>query len=387
MELGLFRSWNSRQFAIDLGTANTLVYVPGEGIVVDEPSVVAVELVNGIQRVRSVGSDAKTLIGKTGDDIRTCRPLSDGVIKDLDLAEQMIRHFIEKAAGGRGLMSRGPEIAIGVPAASTEVERRVIQAAALNAGAREVWLIEEPMAAAIGAGLPVDQPVGSIVVDIGGGTTGVGIIALKRATYSISERVGGDKMDDAVAAYVRMKYNLEIGLVSAERLKKEIGSASTGQEGEKIVGHVGGRDVTAGSLREVELTADEMAEALRDVVQQIVDLVCRALGNAGAEIASDIINHGLVLTGGGSLLRNIDTVLRDETGLPVRVADEPLRCVALGAGRALHDPAYRTQLHASSGGDLIDVAGGVLAPAVVSTFHPNRTLADGRYARLFVTCS
>src|SRR5918998_3742380 len=249
MEFSLFRSWSSRQFAIDLGTANTLVYVPGEGIVVDEPSVVAVELKKGDQRVRAVGCDAKTLIGKTGDNIRTCRPLSDGVIKDLDLVEQMLRHFIEKAAGGRPLMSRGPEIAIGVPAASTEVERRVIQAAALNAGAREVWLIEEPMAAAIGAGLPVDEPVGSIVVDIGGGTTGVAIIALKRAAYSISERVGGDKMDEAIAAYVRMRYNLEIGAVSAERIKKEIGCASAAADGRKIAGHVGGRDVTAGNLR------------------------------------------------------------------------------------------------------------------------------------------
>jgi rod shape-determining protein MreB len=349
MEFSLFRSWSSRQFAIDLGTANTLIYVPGEGIVVDEPSVVAVEIVNGIQQVRAVGSDAKTLIGKTGDNIRTYRPLGDGVIKDLELAEQMIRHFIEKAAGGRLLMSRGPEIAIGVPAASTEVERRVIQAAALNAGARDVWLIEEPMAAAIGAGLPVDEPIGSIVVDIGGGTTGVGIIALKRPTYSISERVGGDKMDDAIAAYVRMKYNLEIGSVSAERIKKEIGSASSAPEGMNDVGHVGGRDVTAGNLREIELTSNEIAEAVHDVVQQIVDVVSHALGNAGAEIASDIINQGLVMTGGVSLLRNMDAVLRDGTGLPVRVADEPLTCVALGAGRALQDPDYRTKLHASSG--------------------------------------
>ena len=349
MDFSLFRSWNSRQFAIDLGTANTLVYAPGEGIVVDEPSVVAVEIAHGVQQVRAVGSDAKTLIGKTGDNIRTYRPLSDGVIKDLVLTEQMIRHFIEKASGGRLLMSRGPEIVIGVPAASTEVERRVIQAAALNAGARNVWLIEEPMAAAIGAGLPVDEPVGSIVVDIGGGTTEVGIIALKRLTHGISERVGGDKMDDAIAAYVRMKYNLEIGTVSAERIKKEIGSASSTSEGGKIVGHVGGRDVTAGNLREIELTVEELAEALHDVVQQIVEVVSRALGHAGAEIASDIINQGLVMTGGGSLLRNIDTVLRDETGLPVRVADEPLTCVVSGAGRALQDPDYRSELHASSG--------------------------------------
>jgi rod shape-determining protein MreB len=225
----------------------------------------------------------------------------------------------------------------------------VIQAAALNAGARDVWLIEEPMAAAIGAGLPVDEPIGSMVVDIGGGTTEVGIIALKRPTYSISERVGGDKMDEAIAAYVRMKHNLEIGAVSAERIKKEIGSAVATPEGANLVGHVGGRDVTAGNLREIELTEEAMAEALHDVVQQIVDVVSRALGHAGAEIASDIINQGFVLTGGGSLLRNIDTVLRDETGLPVRVADEPLTCVALGAGRALQNPEYRTELHAASG--------------------------------------
>jgi len=349
MDFGLFRSWSPRQFAIDLGTANTLIYVPGEGVVVDEPSVVAVESVNGVQQVRAVGSDAKILIGKTGDNIRTCRPLNDGVINDLELAEKMIRHFIEKATGGRVLMSRGPEVVIGVPAASTEVERRVIHAAALNAGAREVWLIEEPMAAALGAGLPVDEPIGSIVVDIGGGTTQVGIIALKRPTYSISERVGGDKMDDAIAAYVRKKYNLEIGAISAERIKKEIGSAASTEEGMKIVGHVGGRGVTAGHLSEIELSQSEIAEALNDVVQQIVDVVSRALGHAGAEIASDIINQGLVMTGGGSLLRNIDTRLRDETGLPVRVADEPLTCVALGAGRALQAPEYRIELHTASG--------------------------------------
>ena len=349
MEFSLFGSWNSRQLAIDLGTANTLVYAPGEGIVVDEPSVVAVETVNGALQVRAVGTAAKTLIGKTGDNIRTCRPLIDGAIKDLDLAEQMVRHFISAAAGGRPLMSRGPEIVIGVPAASTEVERRVIQAAALNAGAREVWLIEETMAAAIGASLPVNEPVGSIVVDIGGGTTGVGIIALKRATYSISERVGGDKMDDAIAAYVRMKYNLEIGVLSAERIKKEIGSASTASDGKNVASYVGGRDVTAGTLREIELTSGEIAEALQDVVQQIADVVSRALASVGAEIASDIINHGLVLTGGGAPLRDIDVVLRDKTGLSVRVADEPLTCVVRGAGRALEDADYRTKLDANSG--------------------------------------
>ena len=343
MDFGFLKPFGARQMAIDLGTANTVIYVPGEGIVLDEPSIVALEIVNGIERVRAVGGDAKMLMGKTADNIRTCRPLSDGVINDLHLTEQIIKHFIAKANGGHSLMSRGPEVVIGVPSASNEVERRAIEAAAINAGARDVWLIEKPVAAAIGAGLPVEEPVGSIVVDIGGGTTEVGIIALKRPTYSISERVGGDKMDEAIAAYVRMKHNLEIGPVSAERIKKEIGSALSTPEGMNIVGSVGGRDVTVGNLSEITLTQAEMAEALHDVVQQIVDVVSRAIGHAGAEIASDILKQGLVITGGGSLLRNIDTVLRNETGLPVRVAAEPLTCVAMGAARALEDPEYRTE--------------------------------------------
>jgi rod shape-determining protein MreB and related proteins len=343
MDFNLLNSLTSRQMAMDLGTANTVIYIPGEGVVLNEPSVVALEAVNGIQRVRAVGSDAKILMGKTADNIRTYRPLNHGVINDLDLTEEMIKRFIEKATGGRSLISRGPEIVIGVPSASTEVERRAIQAAAINAGARDVWLIEQPVAAAIGAGLPVEEPIGSMVVDIGGGTTEVGIIALKRPTYTVSERVGGDNMDDAIAAYVRMKHNVEIGPASAERIKKEIGSASSTPEGMNIIGHVGGRDVTVGNLCEIALSQAEMADALHDVVQQIVEVVSRALGHAGAEIASDIINQGLVLTGGGSLLRNIDTVLRDETGLPVGVAAEPLTSVALGAARALEHPEYRTE--------------------------------------------
>jgi rod shape-determining protein MreB and related proteins len=345
MDFNLFSSLGPRRMAIDVGTANTVIYVPGEGIVLNEPSVVALETVNGQQRVRAVGSDAKILMGKTADNIRTYRPLVDGVINDLDLTEQMIKHFIAMAAGGPSLLSRGPEIVVGVPSASTEVERRAIQAAAINAGAGDVWLIEEPLAAAIGAGLPVDEPVGSIVVDIGGGTTEVGIIALKHLTYSVSERVGGDKMDDAIASYVRMKHNVEIGPVSAERIKKEIGSASSTPEGMSIVGYVGGRDVTVGNLCEITLTQAEMADALHDVVQQIVEVVARALGHAGPEIASDIINRGLVVTGGGSLLRNIDRVLADKTGLPARVATDPLTCVVLGAGRALEDPEYRAEFH------------------------------------------
>lgn len=348
-DFSIFRSFGSRQFAIDLGTANTLVYAPGDGIVVNEPSVVALEAVNGVEQVRAVGTDAKMLIGKTGDNIRTCRPLSDGVINDLELAEKMLRHFIGKATGGRPLMARGPEIVIGVPAASTEVERRVIHAAALNAGAREAWLIEEPMAAAIGAQLPVEQPMGSVIVDVGGGTTQVAIIALKRLTYSMSERVGGDKMDDAIASYVRMKHNLEIGPSSAERIKQEIGCARPDPDGTDILGHLGGRDVTVGNLREIALSQAELAEALHDVVQQIVEVVSRALAHAGPEIASDILNRGLVMTGGGSLLKNLDAVLREETGLPVSVAEQSLTCVVSGAARALTQPEYRTELHAASG--------------------------------------
>ena len=342
-----FKSLASRQIAIDLGTANTLVYVPGEGIVVDEPSVVALEVVNGVQRVRAVGSDAKILMGKTPDNIRTYRPLHEGVICDLEMAEEMIKHFIEKAAGARSKMSRGPEIVICVPSGSTQVERRAIRAAAFNAGAREVWLVEEPMAAAIGAGLPVDEPIGSMVVDIGGGTTEVGIIALKRPTYSTSARVGGDKMDEAIAAYVRRKYNVLIGSSSAERIKKEIGSAEAKAEGMHIVGHVGGRDVAIGTPCEVTLSQSEIAEALHEPVYNIVEVVLAALEHAEPEIAADIIDQGLTMTGGGSLLRNFDKVLADETGLSVRMAAEPLTCVALGAGRALEDPEYRDELCAA----------------------------------------
>jgi rod shape-determining protein MreB len=348
LDFNLFGA-SSRQLSMDLGTANTVVYVPGEGVVVNEPSVIAVETIGGVDKVRTVGRDAKLLVGRTGDNIRTLRPLSDGVIKDLELAEQLIRTFIEKATGGRQLLSRGAEMAIGIPSSSTEVERRVIQAAAMNAGAREVHLIEEPIAAALGAGLPVEEPVGSMIVDIGGGTTEVGIIACKQATYTVSERVGGDKMDDAIAAYMRSRYNLEIGLISAERIKHEIGSAVVTDRGRTIMGHVGGREVTTGTLTEVEVSQAEIAEALSDITQQIVAVVSGALGHAGAEIASDIISHGLVIAGGGALLKDMDVALREATGLPVRVADEPLICVAVGAARALADEQYRTELHAASG--------------------------------------
>jgi rod shape-determining protein MreB len=344
MNFSPFGSKGTRDIAMDLGTANTLVYVPGEGIVIDEPSVVAIEVTNGVQRLCAVGSDAKILVGKTPDNIYTHRPLSDGVITDLEMAETMIAHFIERAVGVRSRLQRGPEIVICIPSGSTPVERRAIRTAAFNAGGREVWLIEEPMAAAIGAGLPVAEPVGSMVVDIGGGTTEVGIISLKGLTYGNSLRVGGDKMDEAISAYVRRKFNLQIGEGTAERIKKQIGSAQATPESMHIIGSICGQDVARGGPSEIMVSQAEIAEALHDPISQIVQMVETALEHSKPEIAADIIDRGITMTGGGSLLRNIDLVLADETGLPVKVAEAPLTCVALGAGRALEDPEYRETL-------------------------------------------
>jgi len=347
MDFGHFGP-RSRAIAMDLGTANTLVYVSGEGIVVDEPSVVAIETANGVRRVRAIGSDAKIIVGKTPDNIRTFRPLTDGVINDLEIAEEMIKHFIYKAGGGsHSLLSRGPEIVICVPTSATTVERRAIRAAALNAGGREVWLIEEPMAAAIGAGLPVKDPVGSMVVDIGGGTTEVGIISLGSLNYGTSARVGGDKMDEAIAAFVRRRHNMIIGEGTAERIKIEIGSALATSEGTHILGCIRGQDVTRGVPCELSLSQADIVEALREPLSHIVEIVCGSLEQAQPEIASDMIDCGITLTGGGSLLRDIDRVLADETGLPVQVAEKPLLCVAMGAGRALEDHDFRETLCAA----------------------------------------
>ena len=347
MDYGHFGS-RSRAIAMDLGTANTLVYASGEGIVVDEPSVVAIETANGVRRVRAIGSDAKIIVGKTPDNIQTFRPLTDGVINDLEIAEEMIKHFIYKAGvGSHSLLSRGPEIVICVPPSATTVERRAIRAAALNAGGREVWLIEEPMAAAIGAGLPLKDPVGSMVVDIGGGTTEVGIISLGSLNYGTSARVGGDKMDEAIAAFVRRRHNVVIGEGTAERIKIEIGSALATSEGTHILGCVRGQDVTRGVPCELSLSQADIVEALREPLSHIVEIVCSSLEQAQPEIASDMIDCGITLTGGGALLRNIDRVLADETGLPVQVAEKPLLCVAMGAGRALEDHDFHEALCAA----------------------------------------
>ena len=343
MGVGLFNFW-SRDVAIDLGTCNTVVYVRDRGIVLNEPSVVAMEYGNGPPKVRAVGADAKLMLGKTPANVKTIRPLRSGVIADIEVAEQMIKHFLLKATGRRGGLSAKTQVVICVPSGSTSVERRAIRDAATNAGANEVRLIEEPMAAAIGAGLPVVDPTGSLVVDIGGGTTEVGVISLQGLAYSRSVRVGGDKMDEAIQSYVRRTHNLQIGDATAERVKLEAGiaRAPVGGKDETVV--VKGLDVERGVPRELALTQAEIAHALSEPVARICHAVRAALEHTEPEMAADIIDDGITMTGGGSLLRDIDAVLADETGLPVRIAQDPLQCVALGAGRTLEEAVYRGAL-------------------------------------------
>ena len=344
-----FRLFNfsSRGIAIDLGTANSVVYVDGSGIVASEPSVVAMEFHNGIRKVRAVGNDAKLMMGKTPDNIKTIRPLRNGVIADLEVAEEMIKHFIKKAHGGPSRFSRGPEVVISIPSGATSVERRAIRDAVSNAGADKVHMIEEPMAAAIGAGLPVTEPVGSMVVDIGGGTTEVGVISLQGLAYCRSARVGGDRMDEAIAANVRRNFNLLIGDGTAERVKLEIGIARPPADGEGLICQVRGRDVGRGVPSEILLNQAQVAEALAEPVNRIVEVVRAALENTQPEIAADVIDQGITMTGGGSLLRDLSGVIADETGLPVIVAENAMSCVALGAGRTLEDPLYRGALIAA----------------------------------------
>ncbi len=328
----------SADMGIDLGTANTLVYVKGRGIVLNEPSVVAIgtSKATGKKQVLAVGDEAKLMLGRTPDGIRAIRPLRDGVIADFEVAEEMIKHFIRKVHNRRSFAS--PQIVICVPSGSTPVERRAIQESAESAGARRVYLIEEPMAAAIGAGLPVTEPSGSMVVDIGGGTTEVAVLSLGGIVYARSVRVGGDKMDEAVINYIRRYHNLLVGESSAERIKKEIGCACPpldGGEGRLL--EIKGRDLTNGVPKEILISERQVAEALSEPVTQIVEAVRVALENTAPELAADIVDKGIVLTGGGALLKNLDLVLRQATGLPVSVADDPLSCVALGTGRALEE--------------------------------------------------
>ena len=326
----------SADMAIDLGTANTMVYLKGRGIVLDEPSVVAIADVRGKKQVLAVGEEAKRMLGRTPGNISAIRPLRDGVIADFEVAEEMIKHFIRKVNKRRGYAS--PLIIVCVPSGSTAVERRAIQESAESAGARKVLLIEEPMAAAIGAGLPVTEPSGSLIVDVGGGTTEVAMISLGGIVFSRSIRVGGDKMDEAIINYIRRSHNLLIGESTAERIKMEIGAAvpSRGAD-DGPWREVKGRDLINGVPREIRISQRQVAECLAEPVAAIVEAVKVALENTPPELAADIVDRGLVLTGGGALLTRLDQVLRDATNLPVMVAEDPLSCVALGTGRALEE--------------------------------------------------
>jgi rod shape-determining protein MreB len=347
MRLSHLFSFASHDMAIDLGTVNTVVYVRDKGIVLNEPSVVAIETMGGITRVRAIGSDAKLMMGKTPDNVETIRPLRGGVIADIDVAEQMIKHFIDKAHGGPDRLPRRPEIAICVPSGSTQVERRAIRHAATKAGASKVWLIEEPMAAAIGAAMPVTEPIGAMVVDIGGGTTEVAVLSLRGLAYSTSVRVGGDRLDEAIASYIRRKHNLMIGEITAERIKLTIGIARVPDDGLGEVMRAKGRDLVNGMPKEIEISQAEVAEAIAEPVNQIVETVLNALENTAPELAADIVDQGIVMTGGGALLDCIDEVLSKASGLPVIIADNALICVAMGAGRALEDTNYKGVLIAA----------------------------------------
>ena len=323
----------SADMAIDLGTANTLVYVKGRGIVLAEPSVVAIADVRGKKQVVAVGEEAKQMLGRTPGYITASRPLRDGVIADFEVAEEMIKHFIRKVHNRRSFAS--PQVIICVPCGSTQVERRAIRESALGAGASKVYLIEEPMAAAIGADLPISEATGSMVVDIGGGTTEVGVISLGGMVYSGSVRVGGDKFDEAIVNYIRRNYGMLIGETTAEQIKKTIGSAFPGSEVKEM--EVKGRNLAEGIPRSFTVSSNEILEALTDPLNSIVSAVKSALERTPPELGADIAERGMVLTGGGALLRDLDRLLMEETGLPVIVADDPLTCVVRGCGKALEN--------------------------------------------------
>jgi rod shape-determining protein MreB len=331
---GFLSGYFSNDLAIDLGTANTLIYVRGQGIVLNEPSVVAIRQdgPNGKKVIEQVGAQAKQMLGRTPGNITAIRPMKDGVIADFTFTEQMLKQFIKKVHDAR-LFSPQPRIVICVPSGSTQVERRAIKESAFGAGARKVELIEEPMAAAIGAGLPVNEATGSMVVDIGGGTTEVGVISLGGIVYSASVRVGGDKFDEAIVNYIRRNYGMLIGETTAEEIKKDIGSAFPGAEVREK--EVKGRNLAEGIPRSFTISSNEILEALADPLNSIVSAVKSALEQTPPELGADIADRGMVLTGGGALLRDIDRLLMEETGLPVIIAEDPLTCVVRGSGKAL----------------------------------------------------
>jgi rod shape-determining protein MreB len=322
----------SNDMAIDLGTANTLVYVKGEGIVLNEPSIVAIHQADNT--VLAVGKEAKAMLGRTPGNIVAIRPLKDGVIADFDVTEKMLGYFIRRVHKRRALVR--PRIVIGVPSGITQVEKRAVRDSAMQAGAREVYLIEEPMAAAIGAGMPITEPGGNMVVDIGGGTTEVAVISLSGIVYSRSVRIAGDEMDEAIVQYIRKNYNLLVGERRAEEIKIRLGSAYP-MGGERRTMEVKGRDLIDGIPKTIVIGDDEIREALREPIMTIVDAVRTALERTPPELAADIVDKGIVLTGGGALLKGLDLLLRQETNLPITVAEDPLSCVALGTGKVLDE--------------------------------------------------
>lgn len=328
--IGLFSS----DLAIDLGTANTLIYLKGKGIVVNEPSVVAIQKDSrGVKRVLSVGEEAKKMQGRTPGSIMAIRPMKDGVIADFEITAEMLKYFIRKAHNRRTLLR--PRIIICIPLGITEVEKRAVRESAESAGAREVYLIDEPMAAAIGAGLPITEPSGNMIVDIGGGTTEVAVISLSGIVYSRTVRVAGDKMDEAIIQYIKRKYNLLIGERTAEVIKIAIGTAYPSEENEKM--EVKGRDLVAGVPKTLEICSEEIREAMIEPINAVIEVIRNALERIPPELAADIVDRGIVLTGGGALLRNIDVLLREETGLPVMLTEDPLTCIVLGSGKTLEE--------------------------------------------------
>ena len=335
----------SKDMAIDLGTANTLVYVKGEGVVLNEPSVVAIVENQGRTQVLAVGNEAKQMLGRTPGKIQAIRPMKDGVIADFEVAEQMIKSFIKKVHSGRTLSN--PQIVICVPSGATNVERRAIRESADAAGARRVFLIEEPVAAAIGAGLPVAEPTGSMIVDIGGGTTEVAVLSLGGVVHATSVKAAGDKFDEAIIEYMRSAHKLAIGETTAERMKKEIGSASPPEDGNGKSMNVKGRDLITGLPKELSISQRQISEALAEPVAQIIDTIKRALEQTPAELSADIVERGIMMTGGGSLLGNLDKVLRRATGLPVSIAEDPLLCVVMGTGKALEEKSKLSDVFAS----------------------------------------
>jgi len=327
--LGLF----SNDLAIDLGTANTLVYVKGRGVICDEPSVVVIRKDN--KKTVAVGIEAKRMLGKTPSNIMAIRPMKDGVIADFDATGEMLKYFIKKVHNRRSFVS--PRVIVGVPSGITQVEQRAVKDAAEASGAREVYLIEEPMAAAIGVGLPVGEPSGNMIVDIGGGTTDVAVISLDGVVYSKAVRVGGDKMDEAIMAYIKRRYNLMIGDTTSETIKIDLGSAYRPGNTERRVMDIKGRDLISGIPKTITVNEDEIREALSEPINIILDTIKVALENTPPELAADIVDRGIVLAGGGALLRGLDALIKQETGLPVIVAENPLTAVVMGVGKMLDE--------------------------------------------------